>query len=208
MKTNIILSLLIILISSIAAAQKDIEVEYNPSNKLKLYYEDYYIEFEFSVEEKIEIEVDERVYYFWFKENKINKTQGGFEGKVLNGRFTVFYRSGKLKEKGMFNLGLKQGKWKKWFENGNLMEISNWERGKLNGEFIKYQDNGLVLLEAEYSKGRLNGVYKEYSDGVLIIKKRYKDGHETKSKSMIEEQEVEQDTSKVEGRKKKKEKKN
>ncbi|MCD4665381.1 MAG: hypothetical protein K8R68_08920 [Bacteroidales bacterium] len=198
MKIHIILSVISLVICSLSFAQEDFEVDYNPVNKLKLYYDDYYIEFEFAIEEKIEVEIREGLFYYWYKENQINRTQGGFDGKLLYGTFTVFYRNGKLKEKGNFKYGLKDEKWKKWYENGNLLQTSNWESGQLTGKWIEYDENGLITKEANYKEGKLNGDYKEFIDGELVLKKKYKNGKEIRVKSFDQEDDSNKEKNTVE----------
>lgn len=184
MKTRTIILVLFLLICNFSFAQKEFEVEYTPTNELKLYYDDYFIEFEFAVEEKVEIEISEGLFYYWYKENKINRSQGGYGGKLLHGIFTVFFQSGKLKEKGEFKYGLKEGKWKKWYENGNLLQVSNWEHGSLINEWMEYDENGLITTQANYNKGLLDGDYKEFINGELVEKKKYRKGKETRHSTL------------------------
>src|SRR6218665_1209092 len=62
--------------------------------------------------------------YYWYYSNRIMHTQGGCEGKLLNGQFTSFYISNSLKEKGTFKQGLRNGEWICWFDNGMISETS------------------------------------------------------------------------------------
>lgn len=182
MKKSIFLSIILLPCITISLHAQEILVDYNPVNKLKLYYDEYYMQFEFAIEEKLEIEIDDNLFYYWYKENKINRTQGGLDGKALHGNFTVFFNSGKLKEKGQFNIGLKDGKWKKWYDNGNLYEVGNWENGLKTGKWVQYEKEGRLAVVANYKDGILDGDYSEYNEGELWLKKKFNNGKETRVK--------------------------
>ncbi|MEZ5199164.1 MAG: hypothetical protein R2764_23115 [Bacteroidales bacterium] len=157
-------------------------VDYKPVNKLKLYYDEYYIQFEFAIGEELENEINDELIYYWYKENKINNTQGGIGGKTLHGNYSVFYNSGTLKEKGQFIFGLKNGKWKKWYNNGNLYEVGSWEKGQKTGSWIQYDSEGRLAKVANYKDGELDGDYIEYSNGEISEKKKFNEGNENEVK--------------------------
>jgi len=204
MKKSVIISTFTILLFSITVHSQDILVEYNPVSKLKLYYDEYYIQFEFAIEEKLEIELQDDLYYYWYKEKKVNRTQGGFDGKALHGDFTVFFLSGKLKEKGQFNLGLKQDKWKKWYEEGTLFEVGNWDNGLKTGMWVQYDKQGRLEQKANYVSGVLDGELIKYAEGEPYLVKKYNNGKEIKRKEKKEKPSREE---RKEERKKRKEEK-
>ena len=67
--------------------------------------------------------------YFWCLNNVIHSTQGGYNGKLLNGHYIAFYPDKNLKEEGDFNRGLKDGVWKTWNPNGDLTNVVTWSEG-------------------------------------------------------------------------------
>lgn len=71
------------------------------------------------------------LFYYWYSANAIHATQGGFSGKLLNGRYTEYYLNKNLKEQGAFKKGLKSGTWRTWNEDGTVSQVSNWEKGVL-----------------------------------------------------------------------------
>ena len=71
-----------------------------------------------------------RIYY-WYSDNGIHTSQGGFSGKLLNGRYEASYLNHNLKEQGTFKKGLKDGVWKSWNDDGTLSEAANWKNGLL-----------------------------------------------------------------------------
>jgi len=68
-------------------------------------------------------------YYYWFLNNMIHSTQGGYNGQLLNGHYISFYPDKNLKEEGNFKKGLKDGEWKTWNRNGDLTNVTNWDEG-------------------------------------------------------------------------------
>jgi antitoxin component YwqK of YwqJK toxin-antitoxin module len=70
-------------------------------------------------------------FYYWYNDNSIHSSQGGFSGKLLNGLYEAYYLNHNLKEKGAFKKGLKNGIWKSWKEDGTLSQVANWKNGIL-----------------------------------------------------------------------------
>ena len=70
-------------------------------------------------------------FYYWYSGNAIHSSQGGYSGRLLNGRYNEYYLNNNLKEQGNFNKGLKDGLWKSWNESGALSQVSNWKNGAI-----------------------------------------------------------------------------
>ncbi|MBI2968484.1 MAG: hypothetical protein HYY40_11830 [Bacteroidetes bacterium] len=121
---------------------------------------------------------DNRLIYYWYKSNDIKETQGGYEGKLLHGKFTCFYLNSNLKEKGKFRNGLKHGEWKAWYPGGRLKEIANYNNGVKHGTSITFSENGEMTLEEHYRKGVLHGHYIVYENGMEKEKKEFRNGKE------------------------------
>ncbi|MFI5139273.1 MAG: toxin-antitoxin system YwqK family antitoxin [Sphingobacteriales bacterium] len=69
--------------------------------------------------------------YYWYNDNRIHTSQGGYTGKLLNGLYEAYYLNHNLKEQGVFKKGLKDGVWKSWNEDGTLSQTGNWKNGLL-----------------------------------------------------------------------------
>jgi antitoxin component YwqK of YwqJK toxin-antitoxin module len=115
-------------------------------------------------------------YYFWYSANKINSTQGGFSGALLNGPYSDYYLNKNLKEKGEFDEGLKNGEWNSWYENGNLKERIGWRLGERNGPFFKYNNSGKLTESGRYRADMLNGKFIRYGEGDSVQAVYYKNG--------------------------------
>jgi len=115
--------------------------------------------------------------YYWLKSKQLHSSKGGYEGKLLHGKFTCFYSNEALKQKGTFKKGLKNGIWKEWFINGNLKSVTYFRNGLINGGHIEFSENGNKIKELNYKQGLLHGKCYEYNDSITVIRK-YRNGQE------------------------------
>lgn len=120
--------------------------------------------------------IDTDKKYYWFSNNQIKYTQGGFSGKLLHGLYSDFYLNSNLKEQGHFRLGLKEGEWKIWTEDGVLLERINYSNGEANGRFYKYDKQGKLVEEGSYKHGKINGRLKQYIKADSAVVTQYKKG--------------------------------
>jgi len=95
--------------------------------------------------------------YFWYSANQIRTTQGGYSGKLLNGKYEVYYPGKNLKEQGEFKKGLQHSEWTAWYENGHLKENYTWRSGRKSGPFILYDEKGDMTSRGAFSQGLLEG---------------------------------------------------
>lgn len=96
------------------------------------------------------------LFYYWVADNKINITQGGYDGYILDGEYTEFsYPSNQLICKGEFTTGLKSGTWKTWHENGRIKYSEHWKKGVLDGDRNIYNPSGELLKSEHYNNGIL-----------------------------------------------------
>lgn len=133
--------------------------------------------------------------YFWFFNEAIHFSNGGYSGKLLHEKYTEYYNSDNIKEQGIYYYGLKTGYWKKWYTNGILNTVANYKYGIKNGSYREYDEKGNLKLLAKYRKGQIHGNYFLYKDGKIIIKKHFKNGievvpKEAKEKKSKKEKEI------------------
>lgn len=114
--------------------------------------------------------------YYWYSNNQIKITQGGYSGRLLNGNYKIFYLDRSLKEQGLFENGLKTGMWIKWSQQGKVYERANFKKGLLAGSFFRYNNLGEVLESGNYQDGKMQGVWKSYVKPDSIILTHYKNG--------------------------------
>lgn len=121
---------------------------------------------------------DINAVYYWYQSNRIKKNLGGYNGKLLDGKYLVFDMNNNLITEGCFEKGIKSGTWKKWMPKGGLIRYEEWENGTKHGSCIAYSTEGKILYSKSYRKGLPDGEYKEYSGDSLIIDKMYREGIE------------------------------
>lgn len=92
------------------------------------------------------------LYYHWAKSGKIQVTQGGYHGRLLEGDYSMVVNS-KLVTAGSFKNGLKHGIWKKW-SNNKLTEKYTWKRGVLCGKYAIFDEKGSIAETGRYRKGK------------------------------------------------------
>lgn len=114
--------------------------------------------------------------YFWYSNNSLSSTQGGYSGKFLHGLYSSFYLNKSLKEQGRFHIGLKEGIWKSWSEVGLLTEVMEYKKGLLDGKFFSYKPSGILSQEGRYRKGKLHGKLKSFSGNDSARITMYKNG--------------------------------
>lgn len=136
-------------------------------------YPDYEVKAKIKTKET-PIHIKDTISYFWYKSNRILKTQGGYEGKLLHGPYTSFYLNGNLKEQGQFKNGVKNGKWISWFDNGMYKGETIWCMGLKHGLCKEFNNKGNLVRVSNYKRGMLHGKMYELLDSKIISEKKYK----------------------------------
>jgi len=181
MKISITLILMLIHLSIRTFAQTDEKIEVKAINRQFIKRKDTTYRFYAIIPEKPLKTRPDRVYH-WYKADTILATAGGYDGRLLDGPFTVFYPDKNLEEEGIFRNGLRDGEWKSWYPGGKIRLIIHWDDGVRKGAFTEYDQEGRKIREGYYRKDLLSGDIKEYgADGKLSIIK-YEDGQPVKPK--------------------------
>jgi hypothetical protein len=109
--------------------------------------------------------------YYAVKGNTLTHAMGGFNGKLLHGKFkSYYYKSKQPKCRGKFRKGKKIGKWISWYENGEIMSNQKFRNGRLNGVTKYYSDQGLLSASMKYKKGLRHGDSITYvNDSVITL---------------------------------------
>jgi hypothetical protein len=104
--------------------------------------------------------------YYWYRDDIILITQGGYNGRILHGDFRIFYPNNNLKENGRYRYGLREGTWKTWRPSGALASVTTWKDGHLHGAFTEFDEKGQKIKDGSYKNGLLSGNLTEYlNDG-------------------------------------------
>lgn len=97
-----------------------------------------------------------------------------------DGKWNLYYDSGKKRAEGKFINGIKIGYWKYFYKNGLLENEGNYAlNGKQDGLWKEYFNHGGICEEINYFQGLYDGIFIAYNDtGKVIIKGHYKEDYE------------------------------
>lgn len=163
-----------LLMSMEAYAQKYTDI---PINNRVILNKGEYIVYAEIAQGRVSDEVSDDVFYYWYSANEIKRTQGGYDGKLLHGKYTEFYSNKDLKAQGKFSHGVKTGQWKMWHANGNLREIQFWSSKGRRAKFESFDENGNLIRSGKYRYERLHGIIKEI-ERQKTVKRKFRDGIE------------------------------
>lgn len=176
---KIILTGIYILSQNLLFSQKFVEPDKQMQFNITVNHDDYTIKTQILSKNKEKIKVNNERVYMWYATQKIMETKGGFDGKLLHGKYNVFYLNNQLKEQGQIKYGLKNKEWKYWYPDGKLKEVINWKNGVKNGSYSLYNDYGQIMAKGNFKEDKLHGKFFTYGPtGNIIEKKKYKDGNE------------------------------
>ncbi|HSY61324.1 MAG TPA: hypothetical protein VK796_05575 [Cytophaga sp.] len=131
-----------------------------------------------------EINANEDKYYYWFAQNDIKKTRGGYDGKLLHGDYIVYYPNKDLCTKGLFKYGLKTGSWKSWYQGGEIKSKEKWRKGEIIGTAYFYLPNGKIQSVRKSLDHKGSAIVWDYNEqGKLLSKKYYKKNFLIKEKT-------------------------
>jgi len=164
-------------------SQKYIEPDKIKQFNITVNYPDYTIKTQMLSQNR-EFAVNNERTYLWYASQKIMETKGGYDGRLIHGKYRSFYLNNQLKEQGLVRYGLKHGEWKYWYPDGKLNELIHWKKGVKNGRYHLYNDNGELMAKGHFKKDKLHGRFYTYgANGKIIEKKKYKNGTEVYSKT-------------------------
>ncbi len=164
MKKYILLLLIVLTLDTAVRAQFIIKNYVPPEEQTFSIVTDSSVQKFNALSSKKAIKTKASLTYTWYKYNQIFTTQGGYDGRILNGTYLASYKNNNIKTKGLYEYGLKKGEWYEWYADGRLKEISNWKKGLKNGNRIIYNDMGKPMLIERYKNDLLNGKTIRYTN--------------------------------------------
>ncbi|GEM68742.1 hypothetical protein SMI01S_23480 [Sphingobacterium mizutaii NBRC 14946 = DSM 11724] len=126
-------------------------------------------------------------FYYWYQSRKVQRTQGGFSGKLLHGSYQEFSGNKQLLKQGFYRKGLPHGEWKYWSDSQHLLKEEHWSKGNLNGLVSLYNENGVLSRKGPMKDAQWNGKiqvldtvvndyqWKYYREGIEISAEEYID---------------------------------
>ncbi|NBO60621.1 MAG: hypothetical protein EBU82_06585 [Flavobacteriia bacterium] len=77
-----------------------------------------------------------------------------YKDSVLHGPHTAYFSSGKMKENGRYENGLKVGIWETYHPEGTVASRLKYRKGKAYGYCIAYDENGTELYRSYWLDGK------------------------------------------------------
>ena len=102
----------------------------------------------------IEINTSDRLMYYWYEQDKLNKNKGGYAGALLDGSYSVYDRQKNLITQGNFYQGLRIGTWRYWDKNGYLRKTVDYRDGLMHGSYKIFNEKGSLFEERKFRNGR------------------------------------------------------
>jgi antitoxin component YwqK of YwqJK toxin-antitoxin module len=120
--------------------QKEIEQRY-PDGSVKV--EKFYIYNEGNKE------LVKEVQYF---ENKQRKMEGTYINKLRNGKWTAWYKNGKVWSEGFFKDGRSEGVRTVYYDNGVKYMVGSYDMDQKVGKWQFYDNAGKLVKEVDFDK--------------------------------------------------------
>ncbi|MPM04078.1 hypothetical protein SDC9_50348 [bioreactor metagenome] len=127
--------------------------------------------------------INENLWYYWYLNNAVHFSEGGYSGKLLNGKYISYYKNMNLRSSGTFRYGLMHDEWTTWYENGSMKSAEQWKKGKKHGVCIYFSEDGMKMTVEKYRHGILNGKMKVFCSDSLVEVRRFKNGDEVLRKT-------------------------
>jgi hypothetical protein len=135
--------------------------------------------------EDVELKIDLKGVYFWFKNSRIWKNEGGYSGSLLHGIYRKYDTEERPIEVGIFHYGRKTGTWKYWNEQGELIRSTVFEKGMKHGLDCIYHSTNQWEKSA-YKNNLLHGKKLiQTSDSLFTESYRYGELKSKKSKPLV-----------------------
>jgi antitoxin component YwqK of YwqJK toxin-antitoxin module len=123
------------------------------------------------------LDIDSNQFIIHRKNNQI-LCQGGLSNDKLNGKCTLYYASGKLKEERFYSMGKETGVWKFYDTLGINRAVFDFTDS--TEHFTYYLANGKVKADITTRNGIPDAVWTLYNDdGTVYIEKKYENGIRT-----------------------------
>lgn len=83
-----------------------------------------------------------------------------YQGSKLFGEYEWRDLSGKLKEQGVFEQGLRVGEVRSYYESGEVKFVKNYDDGFLAGEQLEFAEDGEVMQQYHFENKVISNVYR------------------------------------------------
>jgi antitoxin component YwqK of YwqJK toxin-antitoxin module len=95
------------------------------------------------------------------------------KGSRFHGKYTVFWKNGKVKEIRNYVKGILSGEFKSYFSWGGIDEEKYYYQDNLHGNYKSYYDNGELYASGQYVHGDKTGLWMYYHPNGNLHKEIY-----------------------------------
>lgn len=110
--------------------------------------------------------IGEWIYYF--NDGKTVLSKENYKNNLLDGKFQVFYKNGKLTELSFYKNGKLHGKKVRYNDMGKEIENITYKDGMMHGPTIIYDKKGAVYAKGSYTDGLKTGIWEFNMDGEMV----------------------------------------
>ncbi len=104
------------------------------------------------------------LWSYYYQNGSLSGTETYDDNGLLNGPFSDYYESGKIKEKGNAKGDHTDGPFEKYFENGQVELKGGFKEDKKHGIFQAFYASGKKYYETEFNSDIRIGAYNEWSE--------------------------------------------
>lgn len=114
-------------------------------------------------------------YKEYYDNGQVKQDMNLVNGKI-DGKVTLWYRTGTVKETRMFKTGLRDGLWVSFNEQEKKTGEASYRDDQKDGPWKIWDENGVLRYEMYYRKGQKSGLWIMYDEsGNKTSEKRYSD---------------------------------
>jgi hypothetical protein len=98
---------------------------------------------------------------------------------IREGRTAFFDRSGRLVHEENWREGELQGPWTTWYTSGKVRERGQYRLGRMDGTWENFDELGRPTLRANYARGVPDGEWQRFEQGKVACTIRFEQGEAT-----------------------------
>lgn len=106
-------------------------------------------------------------YQVFYQSGKV-MTEGTYSQNQPNGSWIYYYESGKKKAEGVLKEGLQNGNWEYYYESGIKKTSGLFLDGKKEGKWITYYENGQIKSSGFYTQNTKNDLWSYFTEDASI----------------------------------------
>ena len=99
----------------------------------------------------------------YFEKSEIKMSEGYLTDGQQHGKWTYYYKNGKIYREVEFFMGAINGRVTYYWENGKIQSDGYIYNSKLNGLYKEYYEDGTLLKEGKYADNKKDSIWKTFN---------------------------------------------